>query len=122
MNPAGKLSKQPDSFGQRLAHLRRNRGWKQAALASRIGVTVQQLSKYERGAHEPKLSVLLRMAEVLGRSLDYLVTGREGEPDPLSALWPALVQLPSGLRGLVAEFLKSVLKAQCLLDPPQEVR
>ena len=122
MNPAGKLSRQPDSFGQRLAHLRRNRGWKQAALASRIGITVQQLSKYERGAHEPKLSVLLRMAEVLGRSLDYLVTGREAEPDPLSALWPALVELPSGLRGVIAEFLKSVLKAQGLLDPPQEAR
>jgi transcriptional regulator with XRE-family HTH domain len=113
------VTAEPESFGERLGRLRRAKGWKQAALAARIGVSVQQVSKYERGVYEPKLAVLVCMAQVLGRSIDYLLTGQEpsSEPDPLRALWPVLVRLPPGLRSEVADFLKTVVRAGYLLDP-----
>ncbi len=49
----------------------------QKDFAARIGVTQSQLSKYERGATEPPLAVLVRLSEEFDLSLDWLVFGTE---------------------------------------------
>ena len=108
----------PETLGDRILRLRRSQGWDQATLAERAGVKSTQISKYERGVYEPKLSALSRIAAVLGTSTDYLITGRGAaalEPDHLIALWPALQQLPLALRNEIAGFLGTVLRAQALL-------
>ena len=64
------------AFSQRLIDLRKKRGLSQAQAAEEIGVAPRAYQNYEYGKAEPKLSTLLRMAEVYGVSLDYL-TGRE---------------------------------------------
>ena len=108
---------EPEKLGDRISRLRRSLGWDQADLAERAGIKPAQISKYERGAYEPKLSALSRIAAVLGTSTDYLITGKEAalEPDHLLALWPALGQLPLALRNEIAGFLRTVLHAQSLL-------
>lgn len=111
-----------ESQGDRIARLRRIAGLSQAELAKRVGATASQISKYERNAHDPKVSTLNRIAAVLGTSTDYLITGKEAapsEPDRLLALWPALEQLPLGLRNELAGFLKTILYAQTLVQGRQ---
>jgi transcriptional regulator with XRE-family HTH domain len=64
-------------FPEQLAELRRTRGLTQAALAERIGVTANQVSRYESGRAEPALGVLRRLAIALSVSCDTLVFGGE---------------------------------------------
>jgi transcriptional regulator with XRE-family HTH domain len=114
----GLMAEQPEKLGDRILRLRRALDWDQAELAERAGVKPTQISKYERGTYEPKLSALSRIAAVLGTSTDYLITGKEAaalEPDHLIALWPTLQQLPLALRNEIAGFLRTVLHAQSLL-------
>lgn len=60
------------SLGERVKRLRMERGWSQAQLAQRLDVHPKQVSGWERGAHVPSTEVLIRIADVLGVSLDYL--------------------------------------------------
>lgn len=53
-------------LGRQLAEKRNEKGYKQADLAARLGVTRPHLSKYENGhVVYPTLEVLLKAAEVL---------------------------------------------------------
>jgi transcriptional regulator with XRE-family HTH domain len=65
-------------FPEQLADLRRQRGLTQAALAERVGVKANQVSRYESGASEPTLGVLRRLAIALSVSADALVFGGDG--------------------------------------------
>ncbi len=42
-----------------------------------LGVSQSILSKYERGAIVPPVEVLVRLSERFGKSLDWLVLGKE---------------------------------------------
>jgi transcriptional regulator with XRE-family HTH domain len=52
-------------IGARLRALRMGAGLSQAQLAARVGVTFQQLQKYERGANRIAASRLIRIAKAL---------------------------------------------------------
>lgn len=54
----------------------------QTALGRGVGVTFQQIQKYERGVNRVSASTLVRMAEVLGCATTELLGGVE--PGPLS--------------------------------------
>src|SRR5262249_15806513 len=49
----------------------------QAAFARQIGISQSQLSRYEKGKSEIGADVLLRFAEQCGRSVEWLLTGKE---------------------------------------------
>ena len=49
-------------IGVRLRKMRGHAGLSQGALAERLGVTFQQIQKYERGSNRLSASVLVRMA------------------------------------------------------------
>jgi transcriptional regulator with XRE-family HTH domain len=51
------------------------RGLSQTDLANRIGVTFQQVQKYESGANRISVGRLTRIARVLGVSVSYLLAG-----------------------------------------------
>ncbi len=51
---------------------RRRRYWSQAALARRIGVTPQAVSKWEQAKSAPDISLLPTLASVLGCHIDEL--------------------------------------------------
>ena len=62
-------------FGRRIAERRRELRLSQAALAERMGWSAgEMVSRYERGDQDPKLSTLLRLAEVLKVPAGDLVT------------------------------------------------
>jgi transcriptional regulator with XRE-family HTH domain len=54
------------AFGKRIRELRRKPGWTQERLAGIAHLHVIQLSHIERGANEPKLTTILRLARALG--------------------------------------------------------
>ncbi|MEH2611224.1 helix-turn-helix domain-containing protein [Bradyrhizobium sp. AZCC 1693] len=67
--------------GARIRMLRVNRGMSQTTLAERIGVTFQQVQKYERGASRAGASRLSRIASVLDVSVgEFFESSRAGPP------------------------------------------
>lgn len=60
-------------FAGRLTQLRKAKGLSQEDLASRLGVSRQAVSKWERGESSPDLDNLVALAELYGCSLDQLV-------------------------------------------------
>lgn len=63
--------------GARIRIRRRELGVSQGVLADHLGLTFQQVQKYERGANRVSASMLVRIAEKLQCSVGYLV-GEEG--------------------------------------------
>jgi transcriptional regulator with XRE-family HTH domain len=72
-------------LGQRLKHLRRVRGYTQERLAERIDISPKYLSSIERGAENPTLDLLGRLAQGLQVELYELFQGEPdvGQPDRL---------------------------------------
>jgi Predicted transcriptional regulator len=61
------------TFGQRLRHLRRSRGFTLSDLGERVGRAPSQLSLLENGRREPKLSLLQSLASALGVPVEELL-------------------------------------------------
>lgn len=59
-------------LGRRIAEARRAHGWSQSQLAERVGVTLETISRLERGATMPSITRISKIAEVLGVSLSTL--------------------------------------------------
>ncbi len=70
-------------FGAYIAKLRKAADMTQSELADKISVTRQAISKYERGDSFPDISILLRLSEVFGISVDNLINA--GEPTQTEA-------------------------------------
>jgi transcriptional regulator with XRE-family HTH domain len=66
-------------LGKRIAELRERCGWTQKQLADRAGMSVTFLSEVENGKRNLSSAKLLRIADELGASLDYLVRGKHVE-------------------------------------------
>lgn len=66
--------------GARVAFRRRELGMSQSDLGGHIGLTFQQIQKYERGANRISASRLFEMSQALGVSCAWLM-GEAGAPD-----------------------------------------
>ena|SRR5215210_4940530 len=115
-----------ESLGDRIARLRRAKGWNQRELAARIGIQGPQVSKYERGTYLPRPDLLSRLAKALGVSPDYLMTGRiasERRQDfRIRERLDALEALPDAQRDNLVAFLDSLIAAHQLMRHYQELR
>ena len=54
------------AFGERVRKLRLRRDWTQEQLAEQADLNSVQVSHIERGANEPKLTTIIRLARALG--------------------------------------------------------
>ena len=81
--------------GRRVALLREHLGMPQKELARQAGISVTYLSEIENDKRKMGSDALLRLADALGVSMDYLVKGEEAAPRPKqpvtipSELWEA---------------------------------
>ena len=76
-------------LGDRIALLRRGKGWSQTELARQLHISASAVGMYEQGRREPSLEGVVELAEVFGVSADYLLTGRpltQRDEHALSAL------------------------------------
>jgi len=69
-------------LGGRIRSLRRGRGRTQEQLAERVGLSVNYVSRIERGLENPTLETLLGLAEALKVELGDLFTFEQQESDP----------------------------------------
>ena len=60
-------------FGERLAALLAIRGVTKKELAERAGLSLSSVSAYLGGSHEPTADSLMRLADALATSTDYLL-------------------------------------------------
>ena len=74
------------TLGRRIADLRKEKGLKQEVIAEKMGVSSQAVSKWEHDQTCPDISVLPLLAEILGVTVDKLLTGKE--PTPIVQLAP----------------------------------
>ena len=72
-----------NTMGDMIAALRREHGMTQKELAEQLNVTDKAVSKWERNAACPDTGTLPRLAEVLGVTIDELMTATRA-PDPAS--------------------------------------
>ena len=63
-------------FSLRLKKLRTDKHLTQAQVAKRVGVTASMVSSYETDIRLPSYEVMIRLADLFGVSVDYLL-GRE---------------------------------------------
>ena len=67
-----------------LRALRAERGWSQADLGERLGVSRQAVNAIETEKHDPSLTLAFRIAQVFGRPIEAIfdpaLTSGEGSP------------------------------------------
>ena len=63
--------------GQNVKRIRKERGWSQEELAFESGLHRTYISGIERGARNPTIVILARLAETLRVTVDQLVIGRD---------------------------------------------
>lgn len=77
------------TLGKRIAMLRRQRGLKQEDLANELDVSPQAVSKWENDQTCPDISLLPRLAQLLGVSVDELLSGKKEDlPQTVQILPP----------------------------------
>jgi transcriptional regulator with XRE-family HTH domain len=78
------------AIGARMRTRRRQLGLSQSELAERLGVSFQQVQKYERGANRVAASTLVAASHALNTTVAWLVgeesSGREDDEDVFRAL------------------------------------
>ena len=67
----------PAKFPEKLKSARQQKGFTQGQLAQRVGSDSQRISKYERGVMVPTTAILIKLANALEVSLDYLLLDAE---------------------------------------------
>ena len=72
-------------LGARIAALRKEAGLSQAELAGQLQIRASAMGMYEQGRREPSAQMLVSLAQTLGVTTDYLLTGIPA-PDQGAAL------------------------------------
>ena len=71
------------SYNERMKDLREDKDLSQQQLAKLIGLSDVTVQSYEYGKSEPKISTLIKMAELYGTSIDY-IAGLTDDKTPYS--------------------------------------
>ena len=103
--------------GEQIRRLRLMRGWTQADLAERAELTVEGVSRIERGARAARVGTLRALARALGVSVGALLEPpAEGEGEPfglapdLRAVIEPLLDQPAGMRAQAARVVRALVE------------
>jgi len=69
------------ALANNVKRLRKERGWSQAELAAKIGAHLNHVNKIENGKYMPSFDTVMKLANVLEVSLDYLAGDSNGGPE-----------------------------------------
>ena len=70
-------------FSERIKYLRRQAGLTQVDVAEKLGISQPAYASWERGIKKPTQENLVKIAQVLNVSVDYLVGNSEEKSDEL---------------------------------------
>ena len=114
--PAGRPAKQERTpLGGRVARARQQAGLSQEQLAERVGVRQQVIAYWERRPVGLRAEQIVKLAEALGVTTDYLLgrrngkTRRSGPAGKMRQLFERASRLPRSQQRKVAEFLEPFL-------------
>lgn len=103
-------------FKDRIKQARIKKGLSQSDLAKAIGVHVTNISRYERGENRPTSDVLTKLANALGTTVDFLMSGSLNDladtqiaDKELLSQFKRTEHLPQEKKQLVKAFLESFL-------------
>lgn len=93
-----------NQLGTKIAKARRDAGLTQMEFADRLFVTRQTVSRWESGAASPDVETVVKIAEILGVSCDYLLrddapTPKEPRPASIAAAGSAISRLLQSAQG-----------------------
>ena len=110
-------TKDAPPFGQRLASVRKTRGWSQRQFAERLDTTREVIDYYERRAVNPSLAFIERAAEALEVTVAELlgseaksVRNRPGPSPQLTRRIEQIRLLPRKEQEFVIRYLDTVLE------------
>ena len=115
--------------GLRIRELRKSRSMSQEKLGAAVGITFQQIQKYERGVNRISASMLVELAKHLGVSPASLLPGDTAPPDQATMAIMATVRgadelvslyksLPPDLRRAVLHLERSLVAAHQPKESP----
>ncbi len=61
------------TVGEHIMLLRKQKGYSQAELGKRIGTSGDIIGRYERNIMTPSIEVIIKISDILGVSIDFLV-------------------------------------------------
>lgn len=99
----------------RYCKLRDEKGYKDADISRLTGISRPTLSDWKRGVSKPKQDKIIKLAECLGVTTDYLLTGGEKEKADYSAVNAELADLI-----LTDKKLSEALQVYAKLNPVQK--
>ena len=102
----------------RLKTLRNEKHLSQKKLAEQLGVSQQAICKYEKGLAEPDISMLKRISDLFGVSVDYLI-GQTDNPyiaNDMPAITYEEMQVIQKIRDVSPAFRKNIIG---LLENPK---
>ena len=70
-------------FSERLKELRKKANFTQVEVAEKLGISQPAYASWERGAKKPTQENLIKIAQILNVSLDYLVGNSDSTEDEL---------------------------------------
>ena len=118
----GRKKTQDETFGRRLARLRRSRGLTQPELARKLGISGRMMAYYEAQTDRPPAHLLGRIGEVLGVTTDALLGVRSvriADPPVDLRLWRRL-RIVEGLspadRKAVLDFIEGIVARRKLQE------
>lgn len=106
----GKAKAPDDGFPGRLRQLRRRRNLSQTELGKLVDTHYTHVGRYERGVSRPSAQTLMRLAEALGVSGDYLIEGASDDEAQARLKGAELLRAFRDVEQLPAED-KAVVKA-----------
>ena len=68
-----------NTLGSRIQELRKSLGYSQVELGQRIGVSKSQVNRYENKGIQPPADILIKIADLFGTSVDFLINGQSEE-------------------------------------------
>ena len=80
-------------IGRQIRKRRLEIGLTQQDLSSRLGLSYQQIQKYETGLNRISAGRLVTVARILGTTLDYFVSNGDDHLPPKKSKTPALLNL-----------------------------
>ena len=96
--------------GQRVKEIRTVRGFTQSNVAEQLGISFQQLQKYETGANRVSASRMFELSKLLKVSPAFFFEGLEGENyESMPPMDMETARIASALSGITNEKLKSRL-------------
>lgn len=81
-----------EAIGRRIVESRQKAGLSQTDLGLKTGIAQTQISRYESGRAVPRRAAMMRLAEALGVSPEWLMRGE-------ATSWPAPISMPVSLAG-----------------------